>query len=60
MAAEDDPIRGLVKGKEIVMRECSLYWWKVKPGTDGEDVRDWRIVEEADYAVNAQQRGGGH
>ncbi|KAF2123234.1 hypothetical protein BDV96DRAFT_639773 [Lophiotrema nucula] len=59
MAGADDPIRGLVKGKEIVLRGASLHWWKLRDGEDGdgEKVRDWRIVREADYACGGS---GGH
>ncbi|KAF2728926.1 hypothetical protein EJ04DRAFT_84907 [Polyplosphaeria fusca] len=52
VAGEDDEIRGLVKGKEIVLRGCSLHWWKLKGGRDGEGVGDWVIAKEADYACH--------
>ena len=52
-AGVDDPIRGLVKGKEIALRGCSLHWWKKVDGTRGDGIGDWRIVKEDDYAVNA-------
>lgn len=55
----DDPIRGLVRGKEIVLRGCSLHWWKQQEGTNGEEIGDWRIVREGDYAVSAEP-GGAH
>lgn len=58
IAGEDDPIRGLVKGKEIVLRGCSLHWWKLKEGKSGEEIGDWRIVKEGDYACGAG--AGGH
>lgn len=57
IAGADDPIRGLVKGKEIVLRGCSLHWWRKKEGASGEKIGDWRIVKEGDYACGA---GGGH
>lgn len=52
VADTDDPIRGLRKGKEVVLRGCSLHWWKLQPGKDGGEVLDWRIVREADYACH--------
>lgn len=55
VAGEDDPIRGLVKGKEIVLRGCSLHHWRLREGGDEDALADWRIVREADYAC-----GGGH
>lgn len=62
VAGVDDPIRGLVKDKEIVLRGCSLHWWKQREGTSGEGIGDWRIVREGDYAVSAVPpgEGGGH
>jgi hypothetical protein len=50
VAGVDDPIRGLVKGKEIVLRGCSLHWWKLVEGANGEKGEDWRITREEDYA----------
>lgn len=50
MSQEDDPIRGLVKGKEIVLKGCSLHWWKLVDGGSESEIGDWRIVREADYA----------
>ncbi|KAK8013313.1 hypothetical protein PG991_009584 [Apiospora marii] len=52
VADTDDPIRGLLKGKEVVLRGCSLHWWRLQPGEDGGEVSDWRIVKEADYACH--------
>lgn len=50
MLAQDDPIRGLAKGKERVLRGCSLHWWKVREGGSPDAVADWQIVKEEDYA----------
>lgn len=52
VADADDPIRGLWKGKEVVLRGSSLHWWRLQPGKDGGEVSDWRIVQEADYACH--------
>ncbi|KAF2650655.1 hypothetical protein K491DRAFT_782465 [Lophiostoma macrostomum CBS 122681] len=60
IAGEDDPIRGLVKGKEIVLRGCSLHWWKLKDGGDDGNLLDWRIVKEADYACGGENEKTGH
>lgn len=54
-AGADDSIRGLVKGKEIVLHGCSLHWWKVKDGGDEAVLGDWRIVREADYACGGAE-----
>ena len=56
VAGHDDPIRGLVKGKEIVLRGCSLHWWKLREGGSEDVEGDWKIVREEDYACG----GGGH
>jgi hypothetical protein len=52
VSQEDDPIRGLVKGKEIVLRGCSLHWWKLDEGGEEDVIGDWKIVKEADYACS--------
>ncbi|KAK8075896.1 hypothetical protein PG994_003168 [Apiospora phragmitis] len=52
VADTNDPIRGLLKGKEAVLRGCSLHWWMLLPGKDGSETSDWRIVKEADYACH--------
>lgn len=52
VSQEDDPIRGLVKGKEIALRGCSLHWWKLVEAGKEEITCDWKIVKEADYACS--------
>ena len=57
MARQDDSIRGLVSGKEIVLRGCSLQWWRLKEGENGEEIGDWKIVREEDYAYGGGAEG---
>lgn len=53
IAGADDPLRGLVKGKEIVLRGCSLHWWKLQEGGNPDCISHWKIVKESDYACEA-------
>jgi len=50
VAKENDEIRGLMRGKEMWLRGCSLHWWKVRDGGDEDIVADWKIWKEGDYA----------
>lgn len=58
VAGEDDPIRGLTKGKETILRGCSLHWWKLVDGGNEANPKDWRIVKEADYACGDHSKAG--
>lgn len=50
VAAEDDKIRGLEKGKAMWLRGCSLHWWRLREGGNADVPEDWRIYKEGDYA----------
>lgn len=58
-ATETDQIRGIEVGKETWMRGCSLHWWRLQEGGEPENLRDWKIVREGDYAKETPVKSEG-